>query len=464
MIAQFAQSDEKMNIDKSPVYKLPFSAMYSIFDQIKIDDTYELLFPKRVQGMAIIWLYEKVKNGYFDKGIFKEKDIQQAFDTVDSLNRGKRERNPWEYYNSQIMALQEFYLLYDEEQQTYQFKDYATYLCDKVFKMLSDRFNPTVIEVICTDLFEKLNKATSENELSTWLDVHFDKDKAHLKEQIDYLNQQIDKSVAELSEKAKLKTDSLLTALRDIENKLDEIRKQNGELRGAFREIDKIKSMLIIHPARENVHIDEKVSVAIDYFEGVRTSLNMIDSRIDKIQPKIQQFFGSLNRRRFDTKVEKFLLYLLDKSRIVSGELQLPVANESFIARFPTSNFTTIESWDELFPRKNNQRIVYVRNAEKEAVAHQQSHKALFRQNQIGIWLDKIKREVLQLQEYHLSDIFFKILEEHNEDLHLAVSVIYQTISLYDKHNSWHIAINTEKKIQQKKYNYEIWDIWMIRK
>ena len=44
--------------------------MHSIFDHIKIDNTYELFFPKKEQGLAIIWLYERVKNGYFDKGIF----------------------------------------------------------------------------------------------------------------------------------------------------------------------------------------------------------------------------------------------------------------------------------------------------------------------------------------------------------------------------------------------------------
>lgn len=438
--------------------------MHSIFDHIKIDNTYELFFPKKEQGLAMIWLYERVKNGYFEKGVFREKDIRQAFDTVDSLSRGKRERNPWEYYNSHIMTLQEFFLLYDEEEQTYTFKEYATYLCDKVFKMLSDRFNPTVIEVTCTDLYVKLKDIASEEELLIWLDVHFDKAKLHLKEQIDYLNQQIDKSVTELSDKAKLKTDSLLTALRDIENKLDEIRKQNGELRGAFREIDRIKSVLITHPARENIQIDEKVSAAIDYFEGVRTSLNMVDSRIDKIQPKIQQFFGSLNRRLFDAKVEKFLVYLLDKSHVISGELQLPIANESFIAHYPSSNFTMIEMRDELFRGKKNQPIIYEKDVEKERAAYRQSQMALLRQNHITIWLEKIKREVLHLQEYHLSKVFFTILEEHNEDLHLAVSVIYRVIDIYDKHDKWQIEINTEQLIQLDKHNYAIWDIWMKRK
>ncbi|MDR2621036.1 MAG: hypothetical protein LBC48_00465, partial [Dysgonamonadaceae bacterium] len=40
-----------------------------------------------------------------------------------------------------------------------------------------------------------------------------------------------------------------------------------------------IKTILIKHPARENAKIDEQVSAAIDYFESVRTSLSMVDSR-----------------------------------------------------------------------------------------------------------------------------------------------------------------------------------------
>ena len=436
--------------------------MTSIFDHIAIENTYELFFPKKEQGLAIIWLYERVKNGYFEKGIFKEKDIRKAFDEVSIINKEKRERQQWEYYNSQIMALQEFFLLYDEENQTYTFKEYATYLCDKVFKMLSDRFNPTVIEITCTDLYEKLEDA---KDLTIWLEAHFDKAKSHLKEQIDYLNQQIDKSVIELSEKAKLNNcDSLVVALRDIENKLDEIRRQNRKLRGAFREIDRIKSILMTHPARENAEIDDKVSEVIDYFESVRTLLNMVDSRIDKIQPKIQQFFGSLNRHLFDRKVEKFLTYLLDKSQVVSGELTLPIANESFITRLSSSNFTIIERRDGLFIGKQNQSPSYINDPLREAAAYQQSNRVLVRQNYIDQWMARIKRVSLQTKEYHLSDVFFEILERHNEDLQLAVSVIYQAMSYFDKHDRWQIEIDSQKMIHGDKYKYAIWDIWMKQK
>lgn len=435
--------------------------MIPLFDHIRIDNTYELFFPKREQGLAIIWLYERVKSGYFNKGVFKESDIQLAFDEVSLMSREKRERFPYEYYNSQIMALQEFFLYYDEEHQTYAFKEYATYLCDKVFKILSERFNPTVIEITCVDLYQKLKDAITTEELTIWLEIHLDKAQLHLKEQIDYLNQQIDKSVIELSEKAKLKSDNLLNALRDIENKLDEIRKQNGELRGAFREIDRIKSILSKHPAREDEQTDEKVSTAIEYFESIRSLLNMVDTRIDKIQPKIQQFFGSLNRRFFDTKVEKFLVYLLTNSKIISGETVLPLINESFNIQLPSTNFSIIENREGLSRGVKNSPVTYTVDREKETAAYQQSRVALLRQNNINIWLEKIRRESLHASEYHLSDIFFNILEVHNEDLHLAVNVIYQAIDIYDKHDRWRIEIDKDIKIQVENHNYSIWDIWM---
>ena len=60
------------------------------FEHIRIYNTYELFFPKKEQGLAIIWLYERVKNGYFNRGVFTEQDIQQAFDEVSSLSREKR--------------------------------------------------------------------------------------------------------------------------------------------------------------------------------------------------------------------------------------------------------------------------------------------------------------------------------------------------------------------------------------
>lgn len=90
-------------------------------------------------------------------------------------------------------------------------------------------------------------------------------------------------------------------ALQEIEKQIDAIRQQNRELRAAFRETDLMNDILISHPVRDDSEeVDDLISEAISYFEGIHFRLAMVDSRIDKIQPKIKQFFASLNRDIFN--------------------------------------------------------------------------------------------------------------------------------------------------------------------
>ena len=44
---------------------MPEHPLLNFFDQLKIDNTYELFFPKKEQGLVIIWLY-----GYSKRQIF----------------------------------------------------------------------------------------------------------------------------------------------------------------------------------------------------------------------------------------------------------------------------------------------------------------------------------------------------------------------------------------------------------
>ena len=65
---------------------------------------YELLFPEKKKGLAVIWLYERIKNGEFKHGIFKEKDIHHAFEAV-SLIKGEPVRLQWVTYTAYILEL-----------------------------------------------------------------------------------------------------------------------------------------------------------------------------------------------------------------------------------------------------------------------------------------------------------------------------------------------------------------------
>lgn len=439
--------------------------MQSLFEQLKIENTYDLLFPKKEKGLAVIWLYERVKNGEFENGIFKEKDIQRAFEAV-SFIRNEPIRSQWVTYNTYIMELQEFYLIYNDENQTYIFTDFGLQICDKVYRLISKRFNPTIIEITCAELHSKLESAITEEQIKNWLTIDLFKSRTLLLEQVDYLNQQIDRSVASLSEKAKRRKETLLVALQEIEEQIDMIRQQNKELRAAFRQIDRMNDILISHPVRDNSEeVDDLVSEAISYFEGIYLRLAMVDSRIDKIQPKIKQFFASLNRDIFNSKVEKFLYYLLEKSLVIDKQIEFPIPYNGTIQLADTSStFISVDRPDTLFPPVRKLRPEYAKDARKEQEAHRKGHVQMMHQIHIQWWLEFIRRKSLEMNTIHLPEIFFSILEKHDDDLQLAIQVIDQAVKKYKEDPHWEVLINTNNQINNPSSNHTISDIWMMQK
>lgn len=439
--------------------------MQSLFEQLKIENTYDLLFPKKEKGLAVIWLYERVKNGEFENGIFKEKDIQRALEAV-SFIRNEPVRSQWVTYNTYIMELQEFYLIYNDENQTYIFTDFGLQICDKVYRLISKRFNPTIIEITCAELHLKLESAITEEQIKNWLTIDLFKSRTLLLEQVDYLNQQIDRSVAALSEKAKRRKETLLVALQEIEEQIDMIRQQNKELRAAFRQIDRMNDILISHPVRDNSEeVDDLVSEAISYFEGIYLRLAMVDSRIDKIQPKIKQFFASLNRDIFNSKVEKFLYYLLEKSQVVDKQIEFPIPYNRTIQLADTSStFISVDRPDTLFPPARKSRPEYTKDTRKEQEAHRKGHVQMMRQIHIQWWLEFIRRKSLETDAIYLPEIFFSILEKHGDDLQLAIQVIDQAVKKYKEDPHWEVLINTNNQINNPSSNHTISDIWMMQK
>ena len=60
-----------------------------------------------------------------------------------SLIKGEPVRLQWVTYTAYILELQEFYFIYNDESQTYMFTDFGFQVCDKIYHLISQHFNPT---------------------------------------------------------------------------------------------------------------------------------------------------------------------------------------------------------------------------------------------------------------------------------------------------------------------------------
>lgn len=445
---------------------------FHFLSEISKENIYNLLFPDSRAGLAIVWLYEKIETGIFQYKTFKEKDIHEALRAVSSAAENDKSRHPHEYYNAIISNLKEYFLRYDEERQEYSFKQYAYLFCRQAYEILKLYFSPTHIEKICFALRKKLENSQSLDTLLDWFSLDFDAFKPQLKSQLDFLDRQIDQSVASLRENKKLSLQegAILETLRQVDERFEIIREQNKELRTAFREIDQIRRLIEGYAAQyDNSNIDLLVHDVVIFFQEMRRILAIIDKRLDSIQPKIRQLFSNLNKPLFNARIDRFLYYLVENStEIIEGSKKITKLPgnipELSIVRF-AQDFTIIERKTDLFPIKAQKRLVIVESPEARSKALASFQNRLNQQDEISYWIDIIHKEVDIRQQLHLSDYFFRIMNrEDTNALSLAIAVIYRAIGFFECLEQYTININQDRIIKDPAFKTSLWEIIISRK
>lgn len=437
---------------------------FNFFNEIKKEKAYRLLFPKPEAGLAIIWLYERIIDQSFPNGEFKEKDIHRAFEEANSRD-GK---NFWEYNSAYINELHEFFLDYNQEKQVYTLKEYANKFCKQAKDTLAGNFNPTQIEQICKKIKSELELSNEMDELIKWFDIFFIPFQPMLREQIDFLDRQIDFAVHQLRSNVVKKNAQIIEILKRIEIDLDKIQGQNKELQAAFRETDDIKTLLeqkIVSISERK--IVEHASQAIVFFKSVKDKLRAVDSKLDRIQPKIQQLFSTLNRPRFNIKVEKFIRFIIEKSDVVreSGTKRLflpPVVNNPLVYS-NTPTFTITKRKPDLFPAKPKKRAVFLEKDESRRAAFDSAKQKLISQDEIKQWVDKIKDQLNRSDQLEVSPIFFEIIKEKNGEVDLPVRVMHRLINDIRKSKTWKLEIEKELITSEVKKDLKIWKL-LIKK
>lgn len=445
---------------------------FHFLSEISKENTYSLLFPEAKAGLAIVWLYEQMQNGTFPQNGFKEKDIHEALRTVNPTIESDKTRHPREHYNALISNLLEYFLRYDEERQEYSFKEYAYVFCRQAHDILKASFSPTKIEKICFALHEKLKQSKDLDAFLDWSRIDFDAFKPQLKSQLDFLDRQIDQSVASLRENKKLSLQegTILETLRQIDERFELIRAQNKELRTAFREIEQIRRLMESNAsAYDNAEVDARVHEAITFFQEMRRTLSIIDKRLDRIQPKIRQLFSNLNKPLFNTWVERFLYHLVENStEVIDGSkktIRLPGNIPSLSVFQLKQDLAIVERKTDLFPVKPKKRLLITETPEVKASVFASFQDRLNQQDEISHWVDVLQKEVDMHEQLRLSDYFFQIAKPDDpRTLTLAIAVIYRAVGFFERQEQYTVSIDPGKIIHNTAFKTSLWEIIIRRK
>jgi len=440
------------------------TAAFDFMQEISKEGTYRMLFPQPLAGLAILEIYTKIKVGLFPYPRFKESEIYTALENVNKRIKGKdSQRQLQDYFNSMISDLQVYFLRYDTDDQLYSLKDYAVAFCQHAEEILEADFNPTQIEIICNTIRESLDKCTTQGEVDQWIYSVFDAFKPRMKAQVDHLERQIDQSVKEIREATQLANAPILEILRSIDQRLDGIRAQNDELRSAFREVKNIDFLLETRlDETTDATIGDHISEVRRFFPEIKYTLNLIDKRLDRIQPKLRQFFGTLNQTSFNLKVDKFLKFLVTQSKLSKiKQIQFPENILTYKLWWPTTNFTIVERRNDLFPIRSRPRSsVYELREEREAELLK-PRRTLMIHSQVDEWLTHILTDAAR-GIVNFSDYFFAIVETEKGDIELATKAAYALVRLSTMDLRLQIEIGQHKIYHPNYPRLAIWEMTIM--
>jgi hypothetical protein len=421
---------------------------------------FEFLLPERNVGLVIFHLFQKLKN----------KDISATF-TEDEIVKSIREvrkdikTEQKEQFNQTIKSLQKYYLWRDEEKRVYRFRPYAIKLCEAINEILFENFNPTEIQKD----FKLLLNELKEKQFEQWYEYFFSKYSDKVGTQISALDRQIFMEVSEFRQKISDDETYDIVVLKNIVEKLEEIRKKTDELNVAFDssyEINRFLMDFLSEP--KNATYTEKVNRVINFFKDVRENLKIISKKIDSLKPKLNEYIRDINRKDFYKKFKAFIKFTLDTSIIEKGEIALPQEiSRCAIGMSSKPRFIIIkESLDiENIHSPRNMRLQAPQYNKEKAIEklHNENERLLLNKRVKG-YLRELESKLEKTKEVDFSIYFFDILNREKGNINVVVKLAYLVMNKYNRHQEFGISITGEKISNHKYPSISVWQTIIYKK
>lgn len=434
-------------------------AIFNFYNEIKKD--YGFLIPERKLGMVIFYLYQRQKKGEIGDN-FYENDILDAFREV----REDLATNQKEQFSLAIKTLQKYFLWRDTAHRTYRFKPFTLQWCEMLDEQLFATFKPTEIRQGFLFLLDTLK----ENNFGEWYDLSFIRYRDKINNQISALDIQVFASVTVFRYKLANEHSYDLIALKKIVDGLGEIRDKMEELDGAFDGASEINRKLLRDPSiTKNADLNQKRKEVNRFFGNLSANLRIISKRIDSVKPKLNEYIRDVNRRDFVKRFKKFLDYVLVHSSADKTGIHLPDwLPRMVIGGNQDYRFTMLK--DKLDKNTMGQlRTSCLKQPDVDQESTLQhleiENKKCHIRKQVKVYLNELIQLLKQQPEFDFSAYFFKVIEQENGNIDIAVKLAYQVMMVYMAPSSEFDILITREKVKNPKYkNIVIWKTVIFRK
>lgn len=435
---------------------------FDFVTQIKAGNLYELLIPDKEKGLLIFKIYEQIK--YRDSEIFTEEDLKKIISNYKNYPRNEQHED----IKDIIRDLNEFFL--KSTGKGYRLTEYAKSFSESIRKKLLEDFKPSEVVIRLT----QLKKSFQESDFNDWVEYSFNEQKVHIERQLEGLERQVINTIKQFRKDIIEENIDALDFVKNVLKNLEVISSQTQKLKDAFRyaddinrDIDNIDFEIELEPEKA---LANQQSIK-DFFETISLDLERISKRIERIQPKLRQFYGNMTRIDFERNTKKFLEYLLENTSTIGykpyWKLKFPNVPNTTLEleneKFSLSNkFLYVDSTIDLY-RKTRMKF-YKPDIDKSKLEIQKSEKQrkIRARDDINSFIAEIKSDLELYKFINYEDYFFQILSKSN-NINVPVRIAFLLIKEFTKKTGYKIDIQNKFAKNQNYNNIMIWHLRIMK-
>ncbi len=429
--------------------------------QINAGNLYDLLVPKKEYGEIIFNLYQQLENK--NNEFFTENDIIQLI-----IRSRERQNEQKEFAKDIIRDLNEFFL--KETDKKYRLTEYAKSFCQTIIAKITKDLEPSKIE----KRLQHLNNTILDyDKFDEWFEFVFTKDLTGIIEsQLESLERQVVNAIKNFRNglnDENIKGDVL------VKNTLDSveiINNQTKKIKNALKYAEIVKSIINKKDPSEEENPEETLKnqqIVTTFLNTLISDFERISKRVEKVVPKLRQFYGNMTRLEFEKNTNKFLNFILNETTI-SGhkpnwKLNFPVKKNMHLNKdiiYLPHKISFVEPKRTFEGFKDNPSAVYKPKQNEENKEEQKNEASILieKRSILFDFINEIEKELEFKKIIMYKEHFNKILNE-TSDINIAVKVASILLKKYSNKDNY--KLTTNKPQTKFSDNKILWDLQIVK-
>lgn len=313
------------------------------------------------------------------------------------------------------------------------------------------------------------NTISEHKSFDEWFDLIFTNDlTGFVESQLESLERQVINVIKKFRAGINDETINGDVLVKKILENIEEINKQTNKIKGSLNHAEAINRIINKIDPSEEINPEQslqKQKRVISFLHNLILDFERISKRIERVIPKLRQFYGNMTRLEFEKNTNKLLNLLLTQSQIVGNKpnwkLKFPASKNFCLERsFPclSYKFYFVDNKKDLNDYKADKRKMSKPRTDKKEQETQRrtAEKTIEKRSKLFSFLEEIEKE-LEYKKHTDFKVYFDKIIKDTDDINIAVKIASILIKKYSKNKNY--IFEVKRPLTKYSENKILWDM-----